>query len=290
MVNGFVWTNQFQDDYEAMVGRRMDIIHWFQPWGQERSIGDYQPVLDREALDRAVARGGVPMITWEAWGRINGVDPSHVANITSGHFDAYINSWAQGLAEFGRPVYLRLFHEMNIAYAPWAYGTNGNTAEDLIAAWRYVHDRFRRAGATNVRWVWCPNTEDDRIGYRALYPGDAYVDWFGVDGYNGGSELPYKGGWTWPEPLFGRSFASLAALNPGTPIMLAETSSVEGGGSKAEWITRLYLDLPRAHPGLKAILWWQHDGRAEPGQADWRVNTSQAALDAYRAAMASGAR
>ena len=30
--------------------------------------------------------------------------------------------------------------------------------------------------------------------------------------------------------------------------MIAETSSVEGGGSKAEWITRLYLDLPGLTP------------------------------------------
>ena len=190
----------------------MDIIHWFQPWGQERSIGTISRCWTGEALDRAVARGG-------ADDHLGGLGPDqrrrplargqHHRRPLTPH-----RLWAQGLAEFGRPVYLRLFHEMNIAYAPWAYGTNGNTAEDLIVAWRYVHDRFRRAGATNVRWVWCPNTEDDRIGYRALYPGDAYVDWFGVDGYNGGTELPYKGAGPGPSPSSG---APSPASRPSTP-------------------------------------------------------------------------
>src|SRR5215210_917366 len=127
------------DEFEALTGHRPEIIHWYQPWGFTK--GWYQPVLDRAALDAVAARGATPMITWEAWGPLNGMDPSRLRNIPTGAFDDYIDRWARELRAYGAPVYVRLFHEMNNPRYPWAYGQNGNTAQDLIAAWRHVHGR-----------------------------------------------------------------------------------------------------------------------------------------------------
>lgn len=270
------------DSFEMMIGHRIAFVPWYQPWGY--SSGWYSAPLDITALNAAAARGATPLITWEAWGPVNGHDPSHVANILSGQFDAYIDSWAYGLQAFGKPVYLRLFHEMNNQSYPWAYGTNGNSADDLINAWRYVHDRFARAGATNVRWVWSPNTENSLVTFSDLYPGDAYVDWFGVDGYNGGTALPW-GGWLTAQQVFERSYRSFQALNAGKPIMIAETSSVEQGGSKAQWITDLFATaLPQAFPNVHAIIWFDEDLAAK-GQANWKVDSSATALQSFSASL-----
>ena len=272
------------DAFEGAAGKRMAIVHWYQPWGYTK--GWYSSPLDVAALNAVAARGATPMITWEAWGPIDGVDPSHVANIPTGAFDAYIDAWAQGLKAFGRPVYLRLFHELNNQSYPWAYGTNGNTAQDLITAWRYVHGRFARIGAANVRWVWSPNTENDLVPFSALYPGDAYVDWFGVDGYNGGSLLAW-GGWLPAQQLFDRSYRSLLAINASKPVMIAEIGSVEQGGSKPDWITDLFTaTLPHAFPNIRAVVWFD-DNLADQGQADWRVESSQVSLHAFSQAVAS---
>jgi hypothetical protein len=271
------------NDFEALVGRQMSIVHWYQPWGYTN--GTYQPALDTMALAAVAARSATPLITWEAWGPVNGIDPAHVANIPTGVFDTYIDSWAQGLKAFGQPVYLRPFHEMNNEGYPWAFGVNGNTADDLVAAWRYIHDRFTRAGATNVRWVWCPNPDNGRVAYSALYPGDAYVDWFGLDVYNGGAQFDW-GGWQSAQQIAARSYGLLQALNPDKPMMFAETSSVEQGGSKAQWITDLFRSTPTAFPNLRAIIWFDANWATQDSRnlpiADWRVNTSSAALQAYR--------
>jgi Glycosyl hydrolase family 26 len=261
----------------------MDIIPWFQPWGYTN--GWYQPALDTAALATVAARDATPLITWEAWGTVNGVDPSHLANIPTGAFDAYIDSWAQGLRAFGKPVYLRLFHEMNYQHYPWAIGVNGNTAADLVAAWRYVHDRFTRIGAANVRWVWSPNPDNGVVAYRAIYPGDAYVDWFGLDVYNGGTQFAW-GGWLSAEQIAARSYQLMQAINPATPVMLPEVGSIELGGSKAQWITDLYTSLPRAEPMVRAILWFEDRVEIEGQQVDWRVSSSGSAVQAYIAAMA----
>ncbi len=275
-------------DFEAMTGRQMSLIAWYQPWSYPGT--DSPDPLDTEALQSVTARGATPLITWEAWGTINGVDPSHVANITAGNFDAYIDSWASGLKAYGRPVYLRLFHEMNFQGYPWAYGTNGNTAADLIAAWRHVHDRFARIGATNVQWVWCPNPENDVVPFSAIYPGDAYVDWFGVDVYNGGTQFDW-GGWRSAQQIADQTYRTFRAMNPTKPIMVAEASSVEQGGSKAQWVTDLFKATPAALPNIRAIVWFHDDWTvrllgdprfADFPRADWRVNSSLSSLQAFR--------
>jgi beta-mannanase len=271
------------DQFEAMTSQRMAIVHWYQPWGYTN--GWYAASLDTNALNAAAARGATPLITWEAWGTINGVDPSHVANIPTGAFDDYIDTWAQGLKAFGKPVYLRLFHEMNFQGYPWAYGVNGNTAQDLVAAWRYVHDRFVRIGAANVQWVWCPNPENGLVPFSAIYPGDAYVDWFGTDVYNGGTQFDW-GGWLSAQQLADQTYRTFLSLSPSKPVIFAEASSVEQGGSKAQWITDLFLQAPAAFPNLRAIVWFDDNATTvDPRNlpvADWRVNTSLTALQAFR--------
>lgn len=270
------------DTFEILTGHRMRIIPWYQPWGYVN--GWYQPVLDSVALENVAARHATPLITWEAWGPIGGVDPSHLANIPTGAFDSYIDSWAQGLKTFGKPVYLRLFHEMNYQGYPWAIGVNGNTSDDLVAAWRYIHDWFTRVGATNVWWVWCPNPENAVVTYRAMYPGDGYVDWFGLDVFNGGTQFNW-GGWRSAEQIAARSYQLLQAISPAKPLMLAEVSSVEQGGSKAQWITDLYTSLPRLLPNVRAIIWFDEKKIEENVQTDWRVNSSTTSLQAYITAL-----
>jgi hypothetical protein len=267
-------------DFESLVGARPDIIHWYQPWAAGSGPGDEGTPLDREALDRVATRGEIPMITWEASGAIHGLRPARLATITSGAFDDYIDEWARGLKAYGKVVLLRPFHEMNNPAYPWAVGQSGNSAADLVRAWRYVHDRFSRLGVNNVLWVWCPNTENNQVTFAELYPGDQYVDWLAVDGYNGGSELDW-GGWLTPQQLFKRSYASLATLNPDKPMMIAETSSVEHGGDRARWIEDLYGGLPIVYPRIGAIVWFQAD-TTNRGEADWRIQTSAASLGAFR--------
>lgn len=285
-IPGAAQETKLLDEFESQVGQPTGIVHWYQPWGADESRGTwYQPDLKIETLRTIAERGATPMITWEAWGTVNGADPSRVQTIPTGVYDAYIDGWATGLRDFGGPVYLRLFHELNNQVYPWAYGNNGNSAGDLIAAWRYVHGRFAELGATNVAWVWAPTTENLLVSFRTLYPGDDYVDWLGVDGYNGGDiHSEWWGGWVSPEDVFEASLNSLTAISQTKPIMIVETATVEQGGNKAAWIDELYIELPQQFPQVRAILWfnapWGDDDRA-----DWHIDSSPSSLAAYRSAL-----
>jgi len=191
---------------EDASGKRLAIIHWYALWGGWKSA--FRPT----DLQLVHGRGSVPMITWEPWAATPN-DPAWTLReaILSGKNDAYITSWAQGLASYGQPVLLRFAHEMHNHSYPWALGVNGNTAAEYVAAWKHVHAIFVRNGATNVKWVWNPNTMGATTAatylplYRSLYPGDEYVDWLGLDIYNTGPSLD------WGAPYW-RTFPQLRAL------------------------------------------------------------------------------
>ena len=82
--------------------------------------------------------------------------------ILSGAHDAYIDSWARGLADYGKPCSCASPHEMHDQPRyPWAVGVNGNTAAEYIAAWKHVRAIFDRYPTDNVKWVWSPQMLGD---------------------------------------------------------------------------------------------------------------------------------
>lgn len=267
--------NRFTED----IGRPPAIVMWYEQWG-----GWDDGKLRLQELREVVSRNATPMITWDPWDPGAGLDQSayRLDNIVRGHFDRYIDSWSTQLADEGLPVLLRFGHEMNGDWYSWCAGCNGNTAADYIAAWRHVHDRFAAAGATNVRWVWCPNVEfAGSTPLDRLYPGDAYVDWVALDGYNWGSSRD-DGEWRRFEDVFLPSYQRLLTLTS-KPIMIAETASTEIGGDKATWISQAFLEqLPARFPKVRAVIWF-HENK----ETDWRVSSSPAALAAFREAAGS---
>lgn len=267
-------------DFEHASGAPIAIVHWYQAWGAFVT-DDRLEMVDHAMLATTAARGMIPMITWEPWGNFKAPRMWELRRIATGEFDGYLDRWAADLRDHGGPVFIRPFHEMNNWWYPWAIGNNGNTTHDLVAAWRHIHARFERAGATNVIWVWSPAAINDLASYEAMYPGDAYVDWLAVDIYNAGTEIDW-GGWRDVDEAAGPSLRELHRLNPDKPLMIAETSSAEGGGDKAAWV-RDMLELPSVYPRVRAIVWF-HDDIRYRGETNWRVDSSARSLAAYREA------
>lgn len=273
---GLPWGFENIDSYAALTGHAPAIIHWFQDWKMD---------FDPSYLDQASSRGAMPLITWEPWdwdGSEKNQPRYSLRRILSGAHDAYIMSWARGAAAWGRRFYLRFAPEMNGDWRPWSPGVNGNTARQYVEVWRKLHSMFRRAGATNVRWVWCPIVHyAGSTPFEKVFPGDSYVDWIGLDGYNWGSLHPWSG-WQSAGEIFSCSYRMAARLSS-KPIMIPEVASTELGGNKARWIERALLEeIPSRFPRVKAIVWFDADK-----ETDWRVNSSSASLEAWRRAASS---
>ena len=267
------------DAFRALVGAAPAVVHWYQSWARFAEF-------PTASFDAVVTRGATPMLTWEPWDTSAGVtQPAYALRaIVAGDHDAYLQRWARAAVAWGQTLYLRFAHEMNGNWYPWSIGVNGNSAADYVAAWRHVVDIFRAEGATRVRWVWCPNVAyTGSTPFSDAYPGDGYVDWLGLDGYNAGTSRPGSA-WRSLRDVFAASHDALVALSP-RPMMIAEVASAEEGGDKAAWIRAgLLTDLPAALPRVQAVVWF-HENK----EADWRVNSSSASLAAFAEVAASAA-
>jgi hypothetical protein len=264
------WSFQDIDSFSTLVGQKPGVIHWFQDWTME---------FDPSYMDAAMSRGGMPLVTWEPWkfGGGTGQPAYALKKILEGRYDAYIRQWASAAAAWGKPFLLRFAHEMNSDWTSWSPGINGNTSAQFISAWRRVHDIFRKQRASNVRWVWSPVADyEGATSFRKVYPGDAYVNWVGLSGYNWGDTRTWSR-WQSFSEIFGRSY-SMAGRITRKPIIIPEVASTESGGDKAAWIRKAFLEeIPAKFPQIKAVVWFDADK-----ENDWRVNSSSSSLNAYK--------
>lgn len=249
--------------YAKEVGRRPVIVSSYKDWSSLP--------FSEEELNGIWNRGAIPMITWEPWTSSEKGFP--LKGIADGRFDKYLRRAAGSAAQWGKPLMVRFAQEMNGNWFPWGTAGGGNSRE-YRKAWKHVVDLFRFHGATNVIWVWSPN-EDSGGSYpfAPFYPGDEWVDWVALDGFNfGGTE-----GWPSFTKIFGSTYDRLVQLTP-RPLLIAETGSSEEGGDKSEWVTSAMAREAPRFPHLRGIVWF--DG--EHGDADFRVNSSPEALRAFR--------
>jgi beta-mannanase len=211
------------------------------------------------------------------------VEPDHqLADVISGRYDEYIRDWAQDAKRYGHPFFLRFNWEMNGDWFPWAEGVNGNRPGEYVRAWQHVHDLFAEVGAANARWVWCPNVdfEGKLADLRPLYPGDDYVDWTCLDGYNSGADPARGYRWRSFDQLYARTYAQIVEhIAPSKPMVVGEVASTERGGSKAQWIAEMLRVLPRRYPSIRGFVWFD---KLEDGQ-EWPIETSQSAIEAFAA-------
>lgn len=232
-----------REDFERAIGRCLDIVHTFYPWWRAIDAGHERRIL---------AAGQIPLVSW------NGTS---VERVLSGSEDRWIAAQAARVRDAGGPVLLRWFWEMDGQKAAAQVGS----PEAYQAAWRRIHDVFTRTGATNARWVWCPNAFNFDTGYaQHFYPGDDVVDWVCADGY------AFPG-----DPRRDRSFADAFdtfyewAEGRGKPVMIGEfgvesTMRVR----QAQWLDDVRRVVQERYPRIKALVYWNSYSE----DADFRID------------------
>ncbi len=224
-------------------------------------------------------RGNIPLITVST-------DTVKLSSITAGKYDSAYITWAQQAKAYGHPFFFRFDWEMNGGWYTWGTTSSSkNTPADYVAAWRHVHDIFTQYGATNVTWVWCVNTEfPGSAPIDQLYPGDNYVDWTSIDGYNKSSATF----WQSFSNLFTATYNHILQFAPNKPIMIAETATHEIGGSKANWITdALTVQVPLHFPKIKALLWFNWRIFENGAYQDWNIESSASSQQAFHDGISS---
>jgi hypothetical protein len=292
------------DSEDTELGQAPSTVEWFQ------TFSDAYPFAK---VRTAWQRGALPVITWMSEPANSAQSPDlsaySLSSIANGSQDAYIRTWAGSIAAQAMPVVIRFDHESNGNWYPWSVGwpptgaasnqgISGNTPAEYVAAWRHVWSIFNSLGANAYAiWAYVPSRIDTLAGYdgmtqsqliAAAYPGDAYTDWVGVDGYqyNPAESTTYS-------DTFAATFAALGSFSS-KPIIVAEMGSAEqSGGVKARWIQQTLAGLS-ANPRVISAIYFDNDVTGvhyidgKPIRTDWRIDSDPAAASAFQAGAASG--
>jgi beta-mannanase len=195
-----------------------------------------------------VSQGTTPIVN--AFGRLNNTDyPGHAA-VIAGTYDSQISAWAQALQAVAGPVWLRPLREMNGSWAPW-FTTD---YASFIGAWRHIRGLF--AANSNVKFVWCPATNGNDA-YGNWYPGDAFVDICGIDGY--ARIAKWRSFYDLFSPFYLRC-NSMSGTICKKPTMVCETnaevSSDQSTYNRSAWFDGIVPTLNASFPLLQNVCMW----------------------------------
>jgi hypothetical protein len=241
------------EGFQDALGRRLDIVNTYRRFDE-----DFGTESDREFL----RQGLTIMLSWAS---------GDTRSITSGRHDDLIRAQARRVRAARVPILLRFRWEMdrpNLRATMWS-------AEDFIAAWRYVRRIFAEERVRNASWVWCPTAEGfERGDAPAFYPGDDAVDWTCVDVYAGSDFRPIGA-------LMGQ-FLSWAAARP-KPIIVGEFGVAQAWGSaeRAAWL-RDAAAVFRANPQIKAVSYFESNPEGNGPKQRFRLSDDPEAFDAFR--------
>jgi beta-glucanase (GH16 family) len=172
----------------------------------------------------------------------------------SGALDGQIDRLGAWIKAQNRPVYLRIGYEFD---GEW----NAYDPENYIAAFRRIMDRLRAAGVDNVATVWQSATHHTpHYGgheWTAWYPGDEYVDWFGLSYFQ-------------PYPNILNGFLDLARAH-GKPVMIAEsapkgfsTATADADELWASWYQPFFDFIHANDDVIRAVAYINVDWESQP--------------------------
>jgi hypothetical protein len=214
------------------------------------------------------AHGATPYLDWEPYGVT-------MAAVAAGQYDSYLRSFATSVRSYNHRLIISFAPEANGDWYPW--GWTHTSPRTWVRAWRHVVTLFRRMGASNVTWLWNMNRHGGGMGpVTAYWPGAAYVDWAGIDGYY------YSRGQTF-SAILAPTVTAIRRLTA-KPILLSETAIGQVAG-QARTLPDIFAGIRRYN--LAGLVWFdmaQHGGFYHQ---DWRLEGHPKAIAAFRRGVAS---
>lgn len=254
---GTVPETAHQNDSAALI-----YIHFNDGYSMKYWL-DYYSTMD-SVTSRALNRDGVVELAWNLKESNAGLD-----EVLSS--DSYISESLRELGGRSCTVLLRVGAEMNV----W---------EDLPDPDKYI-SAFRKIAAEahkypNIGLVFSPNDVSNRtVTYETYYPGDEYVDWFGVSTYHRGlsgsgayefdnnaynNDAFYCRGIYGSDPLAVLEELTAMAAAHKKPMMISEcgfayynrAGKTDQTSFAADRMTKAYSYIPMVYPQVKAMFYF----------------------------------
>jgi mannan endo-1,4-beta-mannosidase len=231
--------------FTTITGIKPSLVTYYSGW--------LEPFQSRFAI-AAANHGAVPIVQINPTG-IN------LAAIADGRYDSYLSTYAKAVRTYGKPVIVSFGHEMNGYWYSWGYRHTSPAV--FVAAWRHIVTLFRTLGVQNVTWLWTVNNIHKKTRVPSpgpWWPGQAYVNWVGIDGYYTNPSAVFAS-------VFGPTIVYLRTLTH-DPILITETSATPAT-DQPEKIADLFQGIHLY--GLLGFVWFN-----SVDKIDWRISSPEA--------------
>ena len=170
-------------DFESWSGEKVRYVLDYTPRGSWDDITSPSWQTSQWEADRANHRLVLSV----------GMTPDNTGDLASGAngaYDGYYRKLAQNLVahHLGNTI-VRLGWEFNGDWFRWGIvkgddASSRAAAANFAATWRHAVNAMRSVPGSAFLFDWCVNNGYSRIPAEAAYPGDAYVDYVGIDAYD----------------------------------------------------------------------------------------------------------
>lgn len=257
-------------DYPAVMGFDIGKIEH----KSEKNIDNVSFEIIREEIIRQYGRGGMITVSWHVDNPLTGGDSWDVSRddvvraiLPGGEKHHLFLEWLNRAAAFFNslttadgtkiPVLFRPWHEHTGSWFWW--GRDLCSVEEYTALWELTRSHFDRAGVDNLLYAYSPDLQGPGEIYMERYPGDAYVDLLGLDGYHRNNEEGIAAYVSSLNAIL--SFMTEEGAKRSKPIALTET------GLEAipidNWWTGVLLPLLERYPVSYVLVW--RNARERPG-------------------------
>jgi hypothetical protein len=147
----------------------------------------------------------------------------------TGAYDSYFATLGENLvSDHEANAILRLGWEFNGTWFPWSVGTAADAA-NFVTFWRQIVTTMRAVPGEKFKFLWNPNASSP-TSYNPVqaYPGDAYVDYLGVDTYDNFWGAPFTPETAWVHQLtqqWGLDWLTGFGVEHNKPITIPEWST-----------------------------------------------------------------
>ncbi len=112
----------------------------------------------------------------------------HEADVASGEYDVNLVQIIQVFKDYDKPFFIRPGFEFNGSWNGYLPDDAGGKYEE---AWIHIYDKFQEMGVTKGIWVWDHMPTGNLAPFQQYYPGDAYVDYYGVNLFGAAFTPPF---------------------------------------------------------------------------------------------------
>lgn len=258
----------FEAYFRDKSDRKIGIVHLFQSFSMS---SDETYNISGDKINLLIERGYIPLITLENHYTKGGkkIAQPNLYSIVEGHFDNFFKEWAKRLKKADGIILLRILHEFNGNWYPWCIANNNNNPQLYIQAYKHIWNIFNKEDVKNVKFIWCPNSmSSPQEGWNFImnaYPGDLYVDYVGMDVYNGAGNKNSTPIWRSFRKETIENYFILTENLPYKPLLICETSSRErtkkeeeegNVQDKAQWISQMSEALRSDLSKVRLLVWF----------------------------------